>query len=83
LVQTEHTLRLRPGRIDDADKVGKIIFEAFSAIADKHGFPSDFPSVDIGRSLASSFLSNPGLYSVVLKIVVVMTIKVWLLEATF
>jgi hypothetical protein len=65
LVQTEHTLRLRPGRIDDADKVGKIIFEAFSAIADKHGFPSDFPSVDIGRSLASSFLSNPGLYSVV------------------
>jgi hypothetical protein len=83
LVQTEHTLRLRPGRIYDADKVGKIIFEAFSAIADKHGFPSDFPSVDIGRSLASSFLSNPGLYSVVLKIVVVMTIKVWLLEATF
>ena len=58
-------MRLRPGRIDDADKVGKIIFEAFSAIADKHGFPSDFPSVDIGRSLASSFLSNPGLYSVV------------------
>jgi predicted N-acetyltransferase YhbS len=55
-------LRLRPGRIDDADKVGKIIFEAFSAIADKHGFPSDVPSVDIGRSLASS---NPGLYSVV------------------
>jgi hypothetical protein len=76
-------LRLRPGRIDDADKVGKIIFEAFSAIADKHGFPSDFPSVDIGRSLASSFLSNPGLYSVVLKIVVVMTIKVWLFGATF
>jgi ribosomal protein S18 acetylase RimI-like enzyme len=65
LVQTEHTLRLRPGRIDDADKVGKIIFKAFSAIADKHGFPSDFPSVDIGRSLASSFLSNPRLYSVV------------------
>ena len=65
LVQTEYTFRLRPGRLDDADKVGKIIFEAFSAIADKHGFLPDFPSVDIGRSLASSLLSNPGFYSVV------------------
>lgn len=56
---------MRPGSIDDADQVGKIIFEAFSAIAEKHGFQSDFPSVDIGRGLASSFLSNPGFYSVV------------------
>jgi GNAT superfamily N-acetyltransferase len=65
LVWTEHSLRLRPGRIDDAGKVGKIIFEAFSAIARKHGFVSDFASVDIGRSIASSIMSNPGFYSVV------------------
>jgi GNAT superfamily N-acetyltransferase len=65
LVQTEYTFRLRPGSIDDADKVGKIIFEAFSAIADKHGFPPDFQSVDAGRGLASSFLSNPRFYSIV------------------
>jgi ribosomal protein S18 acetylase RimI-like enzyme len=56
---------LRPGRIEDTDKVGKIIFEAFSAIADKHGFPSDYPSVDVARGLASSLLSNPRFYSVV------------------
>lgn len=65
MVHTGYTLRLRPGSIGDADKVGKIIFEAFSAIADKHGFQSEFPSVDTGRGLASSFLSNPGFYSVV------------------
>jgi predicted N-acetyltransferase YhbS len=65
LVQTEHTLRLRPGRIEDADNVGRIIFEAFSAIAQKHGFPPDFPSVDVGRGAASSFLSDPRFYSVV------------------
>jgi GNAT superfamily N-acetyltransferase len=64
LVQTEYTFRLRPGTIDDADKVGKII-EAFSAIANKHGFPPDFSSIDTGRSLASSLLSNPRFYSVV------------------
>jgi predicted N-acetyltransferase YhbS len=65
LVHIEYTFRLRPGSIDDADQVGKIIFEAFSAIAEKHGFQSDFPSVGIGSGLASSFLSNPGFYSVV------------------
>jgi predicted N-acetyltransferase YhbS len=65
LVQTEHALRLRPGRIEDADEVGRIIFEAFSAIAEKHSFPSDFPSVDVGRHTASSFLSDSRFYSIV------------------
>jgi predicted N-acetyltransferase YhbS len=64
LVQTD-TFRLRPGRIEDADKVGKIIFEAFSAVADKHSFPPDFPSVDVARGLASSLLSNPRFYSII------------------
>lgn len=64
LVQTD-TFRSRPGRIEDADKVGKIIFEAFSAVADKHSFPPDFPSVDVARGLASSLLSNPRFYSIV------------------
>jgi predicted N-acetyltransferase YhbS len=57
---------LRPGRLDDANSVGKIIFEAFSAIANKHGFPTTGPlSFDAGSHQASSFLSNPGFYSVV------------------
>jgi predicted N-acetyltransferase YhbS len=62
---TEYDLRLRPGRINDADTIGKIIFEAFSTIADKHGFQREFPSVGACRDLAYSFLSNPGFYSVV------------------
>jgi GNAT superfamily N-acetyltransferase len=61
LVQTD-TFRSRPGRIEDADKVGKIIFEAFSAVANKHSFPPDFPSVDVAKGLASSLLSNPRFY---------------------
>lgn len=61
----EHNLRLRPGAIDDANDVGKIIYEAFSGIADKHGFPREFPTVDIGINVATSFLSNPGFYSVI------------------
>ena len=65
MTSTEHDLRLRPGVIDDAMVVGKIIFDAFSQIADKHGFPREFPTVDIGINVASFFLSNPGFYSVV------------------
>lgn len=64
LIQTD-TFRSRPGRIEDADKVGKIIFEAFSAVANKHSFPPDFPSVDVAKGLASSLLSNPRFYSIV------------------
>lgn len=80
--RTEYAFKLRPGRIDDADTVGKIIFEAFSAIADEHGFQREFPTVDTGRGLASSFLSNPGFYSVIAEVLVV-RIKIGLLEATF
>ncbi|MFL6356279.1 MAG: GNAT family N-acetyltransferase [Nitrososphaeraceae archaeon] len=65
MVQTDHTLRLRPGRIEDAYDVGRIIFEAFSAIAEKHGFPPDFPSVYVGKDVASSFLSDSRFYSIV------------------
>jgi GNAT superfamily N-acetyltransferase len=65
LTNIEHVLRLRPGTINDAPEVGKIIFDAFSQIADKHGFPREFPTVDIGINVACSFLSNPRFYSVV------------------
>ena len=65
MTHTEHGLRLRRGVIDDAKGVGKIIFDAFSGIADRHGFPREFPTVDIGIDVASYFLSNPGFYSVV------------------
>lgn len=65
MTHTEHGLRLRPGVIGDAKEVGKIIFDAFSGIADRHGFPREFPTVDIGIDVASYFLSNPGFYSVV------------------
>ena len=59
------SLKFRPGNMDDVDKVGTIIFNAFSTIAQRHGFPSDFPSIDIAKDTATSLLSNPSFYSVV------------------
>jgi predicted N-acetyltransferase YhbS len=59
------TLTFRVGRIDDVNEVGKIIFDAFTSLANKHHFPSDFPTPNAGIEAASYFLSNPGFYSVV------------------
>jgi predicted N-acetyltransferase YhbS len=58
-------LKFRPGNVDDAYKVGIIISNAFSTIAQKHGFPSDFPSIDIAKEAAMSLLSNLNFYSVI------------------
>jgi GNAT superfamily N-acetyltransferase len=41
------------------------MYDAFSSVANKHGFPSDFPTIDVGIGVASYFLSNSGFYSVV------------------
>src|SRR3954453_7621074 len=59
------SLKFRPGNMDDADKVGTVISNAFSTIAQKHGFHSDYPSIDIAKDAAMSLLSNPNFYSVI------------------
>jgi predicted N-acetyltransferase YhbS len=58
-------LKFRPGNMDDADDVGTIIVNAFSTIAQRHGFPSDFPSLTIAKDTATSLLSNPNFYSII------------------
>lgn len=63
----EHGIRLRPGVTEDAKEIGRIIFEAFSEIADEHGFPREFPNIDMGINVANFFLSNPRFYSVVVE----------------
>jgi predicted N-acetyltransferase YhbS len=56
---------LRPGRPEDANACGVIVFEAFKAIASEHNFPWDFPSAEVAVGLATVLLSNSGFYSVV------------------
>jgi GNAT superfamily N-acetyltransferase len=56
---------LRPGRADDADVCGRICYEAFRAIAERHGFPPDFPAPEAAVGLLGSLISHPGFYAVV------------------
>ena len=56
---------LRPGHADDADECGRICYEAFRAIAERHGFPPDFPSPEVAAGLLGFLISDPGFYAVV------------------
>jgi GNAT superfamily N-acetyltransferase len=56
---------LRPAAPADAPECGRIIFEAFRDIAERHGFPADFPSVEAGTALAASFIAHPSIFAVV------------------
>jgi predicted N-acetyltransferase YhbS len=49
----------------DAPECGRILYEAFAAIAGEHNFPPDFPSVEVATSVTSMLIDHPGCFSVV------------------
>ena len=63
--QTDMGLKLRAGRDDDAVELGRICFEAFTAISKEHNFPPDFPSPEVATGFMSMMLARPDVYSVV------------------
>jgi predicted N-acetyltransferase YhbS len=56
---------IRPAVPADALELGRIMYEAFAAIGDRHGFPRDFPSVEHATGAASRFIAHPGFHGVV------------------
>jgi len=59
------SLRLRPGIAADAPACGAICYSAFASVAERHGFPPDFPSAEVASGILSGLLGHPGFYSVV------------------
>ena len=51
---------VRPARQGDAPECGRVTFEAFQALADQHGFPRDFPSVEAATGVVSMLMATPG-----------------------
>jgi predicted N-acetyltransferase YhbS len=58
-------LKLRRGVPADAVECGRICFEAFESIAERHNFPPDFPSPDIASGLMALLIAHPNFYSIV------------------
>ncbi|MDQ1514726.1 MAG: hypothetical protein QOE80_556, partial [Actinomycetota bacterium] len=56
---------VRRGTPEDAGACGRICYEAFAAVAAAHGFPCDFPSVEVTTGLTARLLAGPGFYAVV------------------
>lgn len=58
-------LRIRATTPSDAEACGRIIYEAFKEIADRHGFPPDFPDTEVATELAKALIANPSVFGIV------------------
>jgi predicted N-acetyltransferase YhbS len=56
---------IRPARPGDAEAGGRIIYEAFRGIAERHNFRPDFPSPDAGARFADLLVNDPAVFGVV------------------
>jgi GNAT superfamily N-acetyltransferase len=63
--QSRMSIKLRPGKPEDAMQCGKICYSAFKTIAEEHNFPPDFLSPELATTLLSEFLADPHIYGVV------------------
>jgi GNAT superfamily N-acetyltransferase len=58
-------MNIRPVTPTDAEDCGRVIYEAFRGIADKHNFPHDFPSVEAAMQMAQMCINNPDIHGFV------------------
>ncbi|MFN0314566.1 MAG: GNAT family N-acetyltransferase [Burkholderiales bacterium] len=56
---------LRAGRSEDMAQGGRIVYEAFKHISQRHNFPPDFPSVETAAGLLADLLSRTDVHAVV------------------
>lgn len=59
------SIAVRRATPEDASVCGRICFDAFTKISTAHGFPPDFPSVEVATSVLSMMFAHPGFYCVV------------------
>ena len=62
---TDVAFKLRAATIADAEACGRIIYEAFSRLAERHHFPPDFPSPEAGVEMARGFVAHLSVFGVV------------------
>jgi len=56
---------LRGAVPSDTRDCGRILYEAFATLADRHGFPHDFPSIPVATENVGYLIRHPGFYGVV------------------
>jgi GNAT superfamily N-acetyltransferase len=61
----EASVVIRQASAADAEVCGRICFEAFTSLANRHNFPPDFPAPEVSIGVLSAMFSHPGFYCVV------------------
>lgn len=57
-------LELRTPTIEEAGELGRICYEAFKDISDRHGFPTDFPTVEFATQVIGLLMQQEDVYRV-------------------
>jgi len=58
-------LTLRPASKADVPECGRVCYDAFNTIAARHGFPPEYPSVEVATTLISELIEHPGFFALV------------------
>ena len=56
------TIELRQARADDVPELGRICYEAFKDISERHGFPTDFPTVEFAQQVVGMLTAQEDVY---------------------
>ncbi len=56
-------VKLRPPVGTDVEACGRIVYDAFKSIADRHGFPPAISSIEVGTRFARLFLGLPAIWT--------------------
>ena len=56
---------IRPAVAADTENCGRIIYDAFKDIRDRHGFPQHFPTVEVAIRRADFCIRHPSIFAVV------------------
>lgn len=56
---------IRPAVASDSGSCGRIIYEAFKGIAERHGFPPHCPTLEVAIRRADFCINHPSIYGVV------------------
>jgi predicted N-acetyltransferase YhbS len=58
-------LTLRPATRADAPACGRVCYDAFNSVAARHGFPPEYPSIEVASTLVSELIEHPGFFPLV------------------
>ncbi|HEX8139587.1 MAG TPA: GNAT family N-acetyltransferase [Pyrinomonadaceae bacterium] len=61
-------VKIRVMKQEDIETCGRICYEGFKSIAERHDFPPDFPSAEAAAGLLSLLFSRDDIYSVVAEV---------------